>query len=160
MERHKRIPCFDSCQLIMTLMCNQFSSRATKWLESVRVPIGMPVVRTDGRVGGWTVYDHEITNFSRKGSLPHFLTHGALTARFSRQSSANNNNNNNSNLGTGVGQVGASAYHWKLDAPTHQSLGWHFWQVPVTPCHPRWGNNIGRGTLQSWSAALLEKVSR
>ena len=46
-------------------------------------------------------------------------------------------------MGTGVGQVGASAYHGKLDAPVHQSLGWHLWQVPATPCHPRWGNNTG-----------------
>ena len=26
-------------------------------------------------------------------------------------------------MGTGVGQVGASAYHGNMDAPTHQSLG-------------------------------------
>ena len=35
--------------------------------------IAMPVVRTDRRV----VYGHVITKFSRVGSLPHFLTHGA-----------------------------------------------------------------------------------
>ena len=46
-------------------------------------------------------------------------------------------------MGTGVGQIGASAYHGKLDAPVHQSLGWHLWKVPATPCHPRWGNNTG-----------------
>ena len=34
--------------------------------------VGMPVVRTDGRAGG-----HVITKFSRMGSLPHFVTHGA-----------------------------------------------------------------------------------
>ena len=39
--------------------------------------IGMPVVRTDGRVGGRSVYGHMITKFSRMGSLPHFFTHGA-----------------------------------------------------------------------------------
>ena len=43
--------------------------------------IGIPVVRTDsragGRSGGRPVYGHVITNFSRMGSLPHFLTHGA-----------------------------------------------------------------------------------
>jgi len=37
----------------------------------------MPVVRTDGRAGGRSVYSHVITKFSRMGSLPHFLTHGA-----------------------------------------------------------------------------------
>ena len=37
----------------------------------------MPVVRTDGRAGGRLVYGHAITKFSRMGSLPHFLTHGA-----------------------------------------------------------------------------------
>ena len=30
-------------------------------------------------------------------------------------------------MGTGVAQVGALAYHGKLDAPAHQSLGWHLW---------------------------------
>ena len=39
--------------------------------------IGMPVVRTNGRVGGRSVYVHVITKFSRMGSLPHFFTHGA-----------------------------------------------------------------------------------
>ena len=39
--------------------------------------IGKPVVRTDGG-GGWSVYGHVITKFSWMGSLPHFLTHGAL----------------------------------------------------------------------------------
>ena len=38
----------------------------------------MPVVRTDGRVGGRSVYGHVIAKFSWMGSLPHFLTHGAL----------------------------------------------------------------------------------
>ena len=31
----------------------------------------------DGRSGGRSVYGHVITKFSRMGSLPHFLTHGA-----------------------------------------------------------------------------------
>ena len=50
----------------------------------MRVNIGMPVVRTDGR----SVYGHVITKFSRMGSLLRFLTHGAPQARFARQSSA------------------------------------------------------------------------
>ena len=45
----QRISCFDSCQLITTLMCNQFPTGLPKWLESVKVNIGSPVVRTDGR---------------------------------------------------------------------------------------------------------------
>ena len=30
-----------------------------------------------GRSGGQSMYDHVIAKFSRMGSLPHFLTHGA-----------------------------------------------------------------------------------
>ena len=39
--------------------------------------IGMPVVRTDGRAGGRSVYDHVITKFSLMGRLPHFLSYWA-----------------------------------------------------------------------------------
>ena len=42
----------------------------------------MPVVRTDGRAGGRLVYGHVITKFSRMGSLPHFVTHGARELRY------------------------------------------------------------------------------
>ena len=35
----------------------------------------------DGRSIGRAVYGHVITKFSRMGSLPHFLTHGASRAR-------------------------------------------------------------------------------
>ena len=42
----------------------------------------------DRRSGGRSVYGHVITKFSRMGSLPHFLSHGAPQARFARQSSA------------------------------------------------------------------------
>ena len=45
--------------------------------------------------------------------------------------------NNNNKMGTGVGQIGALAYHGEIDAPAHQSLGWHLWQVPATP-KPTW----------------------
>ena len=48
----------------------------------------MPVVRTDGRAGGRSVYGHVITKFSRMGRLLHFLTHGAPLARFARESLA------------------------------------------------------------------------
>ena len=36
------------------------------------------------------MYGHVITKFSRMGSLPYFLSHGAPQARFARQSSAKN----------------------------------------------------------------------
>ena len=39
--------------------------------------IGISVVRTDSRTVGRSVHGHVITKFSRMGSLPHFLTHGA-----------------------------------------------------------------------------------
>ena len=57
-------------------------------VESVRVNIGMPVLRTDGRTDGRSVYGHVFIKFSRMGSLPHFLIHGAPQARLARQSSA------------------------------------------------------------------------
>ena len=50
--------------------------------------IGMPVVRTDGRTGGRSVYGHVITKFSRMGSLPHCFTTVLRCARFARESSA------------------------------------------------------------------------
>ena len=37
----------------------------------------MPVVRTDRRAVGWSVFGDVIAKFSRMGSLPHFRTHGA-----------------------------------------------------------------------------------
>ena len=58
-----------------TLMCNQLSPGLPEQLESVRVNIGLHVVRTDGR---------SVTR------LPNFLgwvdlfTHGAPQARFAR----------------------------------------------------------------------------
>ena len=57
----QRIPCFDSCQLITTLMdchidvqyvCNISLPVLPNWLESVRLNIGFTVVRTDGRAAG------------------------------------------------------------------------------------------------------------
>ena len=41
----------------------------------------MPVVLTDSRAVGRSVYGQVITNFSQMGSLPHFLTPGASLAR-------------------------------------------------------------------------------
>ena len=48
-------------------MCNQFSSGLPNYLESVKVDIGFPVVRTEGRSGGRSVYGHAITQFSGTG---------------------------------------------------------------------------------------------
>ena len=45
----------------------------------MRVNIGFPVVRTDGRA-----YGYVITKFSRMGRLPHFLSHGAPSTRAPR----------------------------------------------------------------------------
>ena len=42
----------------------------------MRVNIGLPVVRTDGRA-----YSHVITKFPRMGRLPHFLSYGASSTR-------------------------------------------------------------------------------
>ena len=85
----QRIPCFDSCQLITTLMCNicvhYQSSCVPNWLESVRINTGFPVVRTDGRAGGRCTVTW-LPNFLGWVDL---LTHGAPQARFARQSSAN-----------------------------------------------------------------------
>ena len=63
----QRIPCFDSCQLITSLMCNQFSPGLPRKLESVKVNIGFPVVRTDGLSGGRSVYGHVIIKFHGMG---------------------------------------------------------------------------------------------
>ena len=42
-------------------------------------------------------------------------------------------------MGTRVGWAGASAYQGEMDAPSHQSLGWHLWHVSVTPRLPLLG---------------------
>ena len=39
-------------------------------------------------------------------------------------------------MGTGVEGAGALAYQGNMDAPSHQSLGWHLWQVPTTQKPP------------------------
>ena len=92
----QRIPCFDSCQLTTTrspsnLMgpCHNIDVQsvfswapwAPKVARKCESNIGMPVVWAGSR----SVYGHMITKFSRTGSLPHFLTHGAPQARFTFQ---------------------------------------------------------------------------
>ena len=73
------MPCFDSRQLMTTLMCNQLSPGLPKWLENVRVNIGIPVVRTDGRSVG-----HVITKFSVMGRFIYpWCSAGAFRARSS-----------------------------------------------------------------------------
>ena len=65
----QRIPCFDSCQLITTLMCNVCNISLpvlSNWLESVRLNIGCPMVRTDGRAaGGVRSRDYQISGMGR-----------------------------------------------------------------------------------------------
>ena len=80
----QRIPCFDSCQLITTLMCNnQFSLGLPNQLGSVRVSIGFPVVRTDGRsVGVWS--RHVITKMSGMGRFPQLHVWGSHGAPLKR----------------------------------------------------------------------------
>ena len=68
----QQIPCFDSCQLITTLMCNQWTQKVARKCESKH----WYACGADRRSGGRSVYGHVITKFSWMGGLPHFLTHG------------------------------------------------------------------------------------
>ena len=62
----QRMPYFDSCQLITTLMCNsEFSLGLLNQLESVKVNIGS--LWCGRTVGGRSVYGHVITKFSGMG---------------------------------------------------------------------------------------------
>ena len=54
----------------------------------MRVNIGMPVVRTDGRSLARLVYGLVITKFSGMGRLPHFFSYGAPPTRASRAGGA------------------------------------------------------------------------
>ena len=62
----QRMPCFDSCKIDHNIDVQPVQlvfSWAPKLAKSVRVNIGFPVVRTDGR----SVYGHVITKFSGMG---------------------------------------------------------------------------------------------
>ena len=61
--------------------CHSFSRQKTLTTHYRKFCVGIPVVRTDGLAGGRSVYGHVIAEFSRMGSLPHFLTLGASRAR-------------------------------------------------------------------------------
>ena len=54
--------------------------------------IGIPVVRTDGRSVGRSMYGHVITKFSRTGRLPHFLSYGAPRVESCNYAGDNNDN--------------------------------------------------------------------
>ena len=56
------------------------SSCAPKLARKCEIEHWLPC-GADGRSGGRSVYGHVITKFSRMGSLPHFLTHGAPRER-------------------------------------------------------------------------------
>ena len=73
-------------------MCNQFFSWA-QWAPKVARKCEIEhwfACGADERSLGRSVYGHGITKFSRMGSLPHCLTHGAPQASFAGESSANN----------------------------------------------------------------------
>ena len=60
----------------------QFPVKITSSCIWVAMPVDSVILHwyacgVDGRSGGRSVYGHVITKFSRMGSLPHFLTHGA-----------------------------------------------------------------------------------
>ena len=60
----------------------QFPVKITSSYIWVAIPVELVILHwdacgVDGRSGGRPVYSHMITKFSRMGSLPHFLTHGA-----------------------------------------------------------------------------------
>ena len=59
-------------------VCNISLPVLRKWLESVKLNIGFPVVRTDGRA----VYGHVINKFSGMGRFTYpWCAAGALRAR-------------------------------------------------------------------------------
>ena len=61
----------------MQYVCNISLPVLPNWLESVRLNIGFPVVRTDGRA----VYGHVITKFSGMGRFTYsWCSVGALRA--------------------------------------------------------------------------------
>ena len=73
----QQIPCFDSCQLITTLMCNQRAPKEARKCESKLWYACGADGRSLGRADGQSMYGHVITKFSRMGRLLRFLTHGA-----------------------------------------------------------------------------------
>ena len=84
----QRIPCYDSCQLITTLMCNMraisvfLCSQTSYWDWTL---VFLWCGRTGGRADGRCTVTW-LPNFLRWVDL---LTYGAPQARFARQSSAN-----------------------------------------------------------------------
>ena len=83
----------------------------------------MPVVRTDGRVGGRSVYGHVIIKFSRMGSLPHFLPKMLRCARFARESSAKSGSRSFSGIWVAI-PVDLIILHWYACGADRRSGGW------------------------------------
>ena len=73
----QQIPCFDSCQLLTTLMCNQWAPKVVRKCESKH----WYACGADRRSLARSVYGHVITKFSGMGRLPHFLSYGAPPTR-------------------------------------------------------------------------------
>ena len=76
-----------------TRVAMRFPVKITSSYIWVAIPVEWVILHwyacgADGRLGGRSVYGHMNTKFSRMGSLPHFLTHGAPLR--ARESSAKN----------------------------------------------------------------------
>ena len=68
----QRIPCFDSCQLITTLMCNICVQLASSWVPKVVRKCESKhwfSCGADGRAVGRSVYGYVITKFSGMGKF-------------------------------------------------------------------------------------------
>ena len=52
-----------------TRVAIRFHAKKPSPQTSRNLALVVPVVRTDGRAGGWSVYGHVIAKFSRMGSL-------------------------------------------------------------------------------------------
>ena len=70
------------CLLYKTPVAMRFPAKITSSCIWVAIPVDWVILHwyacgADERPGDRSVYGHMITKFSRMGSLPHFLTHGA-----------------------------------------------------------------------------------
>ena len=89
--------------LYKTRVAMRFPAKITSSCIWVAIPVDWVILHwyacgADGRSGGRSVYGHVITKFSRMGSLPHFLIHGA-PLRALRARELRNNSEKYSRLG-------------------------------------------------------------
>ena len=84
--------------ILYSLVVSVYKTLVAMWLPFkitssciwITIPVDWVILHwyacgADGRSGGRSSYGHVITTFSQMGSLPPFLTHGALHARASRK---------------------------------------------------------------------------